>query len=118
MTARWWPTRYSSDAAQGDFHLKPGSPATRIGFKPFDYTQAGVYGSAQWKELAGARTYPEVQFAPEPPPPPPLEFRQDFELSAPGSGPADAAPERRRQRGRHWRDRRDRRFGKAEPENH
>jgi hypothetical protein len=31
-----------------------------------------------------------VQFAPEPPPIPPLEFRQDFELSAPASGPAEA----------------------------
>ena len=76
--------------ARGDFHLKPGSPAIQIGFKPFDYTLAGVYGDARWKQLASARTYPEVQFASEPPPPPPLEFRQDFEISAPGSGPADA----------------------------
>ena len=62
----------------------------RIGFKPFDYTQAGVQGSDQWRKLASARTYPEVQFAPEPPPLPPLEFLQDFEVSATGSGPADA----------------------------
>jgi hypothetical protein len=40
--------------------------------------------------LASARSYAEVEFAPEPPPPPPLEFRQDFEISAPGSGPTDA----------------------------
>ena len=79
-----------ADPARGDFHLKPGSPAIRIGFKPFDYTQAGVYGDARWQQLASARTYPEVQFAPESPPPPPLEFRQDFEMSALGSGPADA----------------------------
>jgi hypothetical protein len=79
-----------ADPARGDFHLKPGSPALRIGFKPFDYTQAGVYGNAQWQKLASSRAYPEVQFAPEPPPPPPLEFRQDFEISAPGSGPDDA----------------------------
>ena len=78
------------NAEQRDFHLKPGSPTEKIGFKPFDYTQAGVYGSAQWKNLAAARTYAKVQFAPEPPPPPPLVFRQDFESSAPGSGPADA----------------------------
>ena len=79
------------NAAQRDFHLKPGSPAEKIGFKPFDYTQAGVYGSAQWKNLASARTYAKVQFAPEPPPPPPLVFRLDFESSAPGAGPTDAA---------------------------
>ena len=29
------------DAAKGDFHLKPESPALKLGFKPFDYTQAG-----------------------------------------------------------------------------
>jgi hypothetical protein len=78
------------NAEQRDFHLKPGSPAEKIGFKPFDYTQAGVYGSAQWKSLAAARTYRKVQFAPDPPPPPPLVVKQDFESSAVGSGPADA----------------------------
>ena len=78
------------NAEQRDFHLKPGSPAEKIGFKPFDYTQAGVYGSTQWKHLASARTYPKVQFAPDPPPPPPLVFHQDFESSALGAGPADA----------------------------
>ena len=79
-----------ADPTRGDFHLKPGSPAVRVGFKPFDYTQAGVYGSTHWRQLASARKYPDVQFAPEPPPPPPLEFRQDFEISALGSGPEDA----------------------------
>jgi hypothetical protein len=30
------------DARGGDFHLKPDSPAiAKLGFKPFDYTQAG-----------------------------------------------------------------------------
>ncbi len=29
------------DPAHGDFHLKPESPTLKIGFKPFDYTQAG-----------------------------------------------------------------------------
>ena len=78
------------DPARGDFRLKRGSPATRIGFKPFDYTRAGVQGTARWRKLAGARAYPEVQFAPEPPPTPPLQFLQDFEIPAPASGLADA----------------------------
>mgnify|MGYP001055811570 CR=1 FL=1 len=29
------------DATKGDFHLKPDSPALKLGFKPFDYTKAG-----------------------------------------------------------------------------
>lgn len=30
------------DPDRNDFHLKPGSPAARIGFQPFDYEQAGL----------------------------------------------------------------------------
>jgi hypothetical protein len=29
------------DPEKGDFHLKPDSPAVKLGFKPFDYTKAG-----------------------------------------------------------------------------
>lgn len=35
-----------------DFNFKTKRIANKIGFKPFDYTQAGVYGSAVWKEKA------------------------------------------------------------------
>jgi hypothetical protein len=35
-----------------DFHLKEGSAALAIGFKPFDYTRAGVTGDRKWRELA------------------------------------------------------------------
>jgi hypothetical protein len=67
------------DPEHGDFHLRPDSPAARVGFKPFDYSKAGVYGDAKWIALARSVTYPEVRFAPEPPPPPPMTFRLDFE---------------------------------------
>lgn len=35
-----------------DFHLKKNSVIKKIGFVPFDYSQAGVYGSQEWKNMA------------------------------------------------------------------
>ncbi|HEX3999627.1 MAG TPA: right-handed parallel beta-helix repeat-containing protein [Pirellulales bacterium] len=34
------------DPAHGDFHVRPDSPALRLGFQPFDYTKAGRTGPA------------------------------------------------------------------------
>jgi hypothetical protein len=56
------------DAARFDFHLQADSPAAKIGFKPFDYSKAGVYGDAAWIQSASSITYPPVRFAPPPPP--------------------------------------------------
>jgi hypothetical protein len=36
-----------------DFHFKELSVARKIKFIPFDYSRAGVYGSDEWKKLAG-----------------------------------------------------------------
>lgn len=55
------------DAAKFDFHLQPDSPAVKIGFKPFDYTKAGVYGDEHWTKEAASIEYPPVRFAPAPP---------------------------------------------------
>ncbi len=41
-----------------DYRLKPGSPALKLGFKPFDLTQAGVYGSEAWKQEAARPCQP------------------------------------------------------------
>ena len=40
------------DVKARDFTLTPSRLLKKIGFKPFDYSQAGVYGSAEWKEKA------------------------------------------------------------------
>lgn len=53
------------DADHGDFRLKPTSPALKLGFKPFDYGKAGVYGDAAWVRRARQGKYPAVEFAPE-----------------------------------------------------
>jgi len=59
-----------------DFHLRPGSPAAKIGFKPFDYNQAGVFHDVAWRQKAAAITFPAPYQVPDPEP---LSFRDDFE---------------------------------------
>jgi len=46
------------DAAAGNYRLKEDSPALKIGFVPFDYEQAGVYGDDAWVRLADETTQP------------------------------------------------------------
>lgn len=41
-----------------DFRINTEAAIRKIGFKPFDFTKAGVYGTAAWKELA--RMNPEL----------------------------------------------------------
>jgi hypothetical protein len=53
------------DPDKYDFHLKPDSPALKIGFKPFDYTQAGVYGDPAWIKKAKDVTFPPLVLPPE-----------------------------------------------------
>jgi len=75
-------------AAEGfDFRLEKDSPAFRLGFKPFDFSKAGVYGDSAWIKLARRLQYPPVEFAPEPPP---LSLREDFETTPVGKPPAEA----------------------------
>jgi len=47
--------------------LKPNSPALRLGFVPFDYTKAGVYGDRAWTEKAKSLQVPSLEIPPEPP---------------------------------------------------
>jgi hypothetical protein len=39
----------------------------QLGFKPFDPTQAGVYGKTSWTEKAAEATFPPLEKAPKPP---------------------------------------------------
>jgi hypothetical protein len=52
------------DAGHFDFRLRSDSPALKIGFKPFDYTQAGVYGDEPWRKEAASVAYPPLRRTP------------------------------------------------------
>lgn len=40
------------DASNADFRFKNTKAAKKIGYEPWDYTTAGVYGSQQWRDKA------------------------------------------------------------------
>ncbi|KLU06004.1 hypothetical protein RISK_001855 [Rhodopirellula islandica] len=65
------------DPAKDDFRFADTSIAKKIGFQPFDASQAGVDGDEAWKERARSLSMPTMQQAPAPPP---LTFREDFEF--------------------------------------
>ena len=72
------------DIARGDFGLKPESPALKIGFKPFDWTKAGVYGDPEWIAKANEVTYPPLE---PPPAKPAVAGNLTFEYDTPGRPP-------------------------------
>ncbi len=76
------------DVKNLDFRLKPDSPALKIGFTPFDYTKAGVYGDPIWIEKANEVTYLALEW---PPGPPPVAIKDDFETTPVGQKPQDAS---------------------------
>lgn len=71
-----------------DFTLEADSPALALGFKPFDWKQAGLYGEPEWTKRA-ARHFVAVEYAPDPPPPPPLDLNEDFEIYPVGTQPSE-----------------------------
>jgi len=75
------------DPEKGDFRLADDSAVKRIGFVPFDYSEAGVTGDTAWRQVAESFVYPDVEFAPEPPPAPPLTMDESFELMPLGREP-------------------------------
>ena len=72
------------DPEGGDFRLADDSPALALGFEPFDYTRAGVYGEADWVRKADEVTFPPLEVVPDPPP---ISIRDDFEDEPVGQPP-------------------------------
>lgn len=58
-----------ADPEHDNFDLAADSPALELGFQPFDYRRAGVYGAAAWVAKARDVTYPPLEIVPDPPPP-------------------------------------------------
>ena len=75
------------DPSGGDFSLREGSPALKVGFRPFDMREIG--------RLGRRRGEPECPlapraFPPKPGPRPPRPIREDFEDLQPGDITPDA----------------------------
>ncbi len=73
------------DAVKGDWTLRPESPALKLGFVPFDWKQAGVTGSDEWKQRA-ATPFPPMKFGMKPKAPP-LTMTETFEDAPLGAKP-------------------------------
>lgn len=76
------------DPQNGDFRLKPESPALALGFKPIDLSRTGLYGEPEWTDLPSQfpdRPLNEVPAAVEPP----FVANFDFESEGLASEPFD-----------------------------
>jgi len=75
------------DPARDDYRLREGSPASKVGFQPFDTSDVGLYGDPAWVNQPGSLTRPEMVFAG---PPPPFSLADGFETTPVGGSPAGA----------------------------
>ncbi len=89
-----------TDPGKGDFTLKPGSPAEKIGFQPIDASTIGIQKDKVVGALKGYLPIYEEGLAknaiapafPVPgPPPPPMAVNEDFESTAVGEKAQRAA---------------------------
>jgi hypothetical protein len=78
------------DPAAYDFRLKPTSPALTLGFRPPDWSQAGLYGDPEWVAEAKRRARPPRALPPAPMAAKPGPIADDFEGTAVGEPPARA----------------------------
>lgn len=77
------------DLAHDDFRLKPTSPAIALGFRPWDYGEAGVRRSdAKWRAFAESLTPAGYAVPPVPPKNPGVSrYQDDFESTPDGKVP-------------------------------
>ena len=71
------------DGPNRDFRFASPAAAAAIGFQPFDFTEAGVYGDPAWRILAQQPSQPDS--LPEPVSFAPFDFNENFETLNPGA---------------------------------
>ena len=76
------------DGMNRDFRLSATGTVASVGFRPFDWTAAGVYGDAAWRAKACLPSEPDslpvpVSYAP-------FDYNEDFEELAVGAPPPNA----------------------------
>jgi hypothetical protein len=74
------------DAANDDFRLRPDSPALKLGFKPIDPAETGLYGDKDWVGVPKQYKNRPLNEIPAPVEPP-FVVNFDFEGDEPGAEP-------------------------------
>jgi hypothetical protein len=78
------------DPAHGDFSLKPGSPALKLGFQPIDASQIGLQGPPEWVNLPKSASFPPTVLPKGVSAWQPTPIDDGFETTAEGERPAMA----------------------------
>ncbi|MBM4083727.1 MAG: hypothetical protein FJ272_02970, partial [Planctomycetes bacterium] len=75
------------DPANGDFRLKPDSPALKLGFEPIDTSANGLIGEPAWVSLPKQTQPAKTTLPPLPPEPAPVNVDDGFEDTPVGQRP-------------------------------
>ncbi|MBM3500453.1 MAG: hypothetical protein FJX74_17485 [Armatimonadetes bacterium] len=76
------------DAEQYDFALRSTSPALKLGFRPIDTREVGLYGEAEWVNEPQRFTYPRTELPPAVASWKPQPVDEGFETIAAGGQPS------------------------------
>ncbi len=76
------------DPARGDFRLRPGSPAGKLGIQSIDTSRVGLFGPEEWVNLPKQVKFPATVLPKPPAGVGPTPIDDDFEHTAVGQAPA------------------------------